>query len=65
MKAILTFNLPKEQEVWEIVNRALDMDSLLREIDHRCRETLKYQEPSKETEEILKEIREMIGKVIQ
>jgi len=59
-RATLTFKLPEEQFEFLQAANAGELARALSEIDQRLRGILKYGEPSKETEALAQEIREMI-----
>jgi hypothetical protein len=59
-RATLTFKLPEEQFEFMQAAGAGELARALSEIDQRLRGILKYGEPSKETEALAIEIREMI-----
>lgn len=59
-RATLTFKLPEEQFEFLQAASAGELARALSEIDQRLRGILKYGEPSKETEALAIEIREMI-----
>ena len=59
-RATLAFALPEEQSEFRQAAGAGELARALSEIDQRLRGILKYGEPSKETEALAIEIREMI-----
>lgn len=59
-RATLTFALPDEQSEFLQAANAHELARALSEIDQRLRGVIKYGEPSKETEALAQEIREMI-----
>jgi hypothetical protein len=59
-RATLTFALPDEQSEFLQAANAPELARALSEIDQRLRGVIKYGEPSKETEALAQEIREMI-----
>jgi len=60
LKATIEFTLPEENEEYKIFNNALDMASVLHEIDNYCRSCIKYDEIPEDTVYRLERIREMI-----
>jgi len=62
MEATLKFdlNMPGEEELCRIHHRALDMHSLLTDMDEKMRTSLKHGHQFKTPEEVMKYIRELI-----
>ena len=60
MKAILEFDLPDDQEEFEIANRAMDYHSALWDIDQHMRTCLKHGHTYKTIEEVMEHIRTMM-----
>jgi hypothetical protein len=56
----LKFTLPEEEPEFRYATLGRDALLALWDVDQRCRSALKYGEPSEETAEMLREIREMI-----
>jgi len=52
MKAILEFDLPDEQEEFDVANNAWKFKSVLSELDSKLRSILKYEQDSHTIEEL-------------
>jgi hypothetical protein len=60
MEAILKFQLPEEQEEYEITCRARDYHGVLWDVDNILRNYLKYGHKFKDADEALEDIRSQI-----
>ena len=58
--ATLTFNLPEEQEEYNLCTKGVDYYSQLVEIDQKLRSIVKHGHNYKSVEDLAEEIREMI-----
>lgn len=58
--ATLTYDLPDEQGDFDAARLGSEAMQVLWQIDQRCRELVKYGEPSDETRRLAEEIRGMI-----
>jgi hypothetical protein len=52
MKAILEFNIPEEQEEFEIASNAWKLKSIIVELDNRLRNVLKHEQDSHTVDEL-------------
>ena len=60
MKVVLKYNLPKEKDDFTLALKGSEYYCSLNDIFNCIRSKIKYQDLSKEVEEILEEIRELI-----
>lgn len=60
MKAILVFNLPKEQDTYDVCVNSGTFFSALYDIDNLIRHKLKHGNHSEEINKILQEIRDLV-----
>jgi len=60
LKATIEFDLPEEAEEYKIYSNALDMASVLHEIDNYCRSCVKHDDIPEDTIYRLERIRDMI-----
>lgn len=63
MKAILEFNLPEDQDEFEITQNGYKYNSVLRELDNWLRSEIKYGERKDET--TLQEVRDKLYQLVQ
>jgi hypothetical protein len=59
-KAILEFNLPEENNEFNLANRGLEYYCAIWNALQKVREIIKYREISEETENALEEVREIL-----
>jgi glutamate-1-semialdehyde aminotransferase len=60
MRVILEFDLPDDQGDYDAARLGRQALAVLREIDQRCREVVKYGEPTPEQRQLAEEIRRAI-----
>ena len=68
MKAILEFNLPEDQEEFDVATKAMDWSILVWDIDQSLRSLLKYGVPHKEEQtaaEALEHLREELHNIME
>lgn len=65
MKAILEFNLPEDQESFNVASRALDWAFALRDLDQGLRNFLKYGHEFKSADDAIEKIRKYIYEYMQ
>lgn len=58
MRATLSFNLPDEQETYDIHVKAMDMSIAVEEFGNYLRSEYKYKEHTEEVAKFLEEVRE-------
>jgi hypothetical protein len=60
MKAILEFDLPEDQQEFQLANEAADWHSVVWEVDQMLRQHLKYGHELKSADEALEQIRKFL-----
>jgi hypothetical protein len=60
-KGQLTFDLPEEQNEWEMANKASDVYSVLSELDNELRNHLKYGSHPEWDDATVEEIRKILN----
>ena len=60
MKATLTFDLPEEQEEFELASNAVNYSIALSDIDNYLRSKIKYADLTEEQYKVYEEIREQL-----
>jgi hypothetical protein len=65
MKAILKFNLPEEQEEFELASNAVKYSIVLSDIDNYLRSKIKYGDLAEGEYKIYQEVREQLWQHIQ
>ena len=66
MKAKLTFNLPEDEEQFNVASKAMDWALIAWDIDQQCRDWIKYDNHDfKEIDETLQGIRDIIHEAME
>ena len=61
MKAILEFNLPEDEEQFDVASRGMDWALIVWDIDQLLRKKLKYEEHVRDTRNTLEELRKTLN----
>jgi len=65
MKAKLTFNLPEDEEQFNVASKAMDWALIAWDIDQQCRDWVKYDNHQfKSIEEALQGVRDIINEAM-
>jgi hypothetical protein len=64
MNATLSFNLPEEQVEFDMASRAVDMNSLIFELDQELRNCLRYDSHPEWDSVTVEKIRELLNEMI-
>jgi len=64
MKAILEFNLPEDEEQFDVASRGVDWALIVWDIDQLLRKKLKYEEHVRDTRNTLEELRKTLNDML-
>ena len=64
MKAILEFNLPEDEEQFDVASRGMDWALIVWDIDQLLRKKLKYEEHVRDTRNTLEELRKTLNDML-
>ena len=64
MKAILEFNLPEDEEQFNVASKGVDWALTVWDIDQLLRKKLKYEEHVRDTRNTLEELRKTLNEML-
>ena len=64
MKAILEFNLPEEEEQFNVASKGMDWALIVWDIDQLLRKKLKYEEHTRDARKALEDIRKILNDLL-
>jgi hypothetical protein len=63
MRAILEFNLPEDDNEWEMASHSSDAYAVIWDFDNRLREIVKYEDHSADVSKMVQKLREELNEL--